>query len=244
MIELLQAELLELQGRSAEVDKAYRAILDRKDLAGPQMAIVANNLAFHLARPETAEEAKQLIDKAILELGPHPDLLDTRGVVRLAAGENKEALADLEEAALDPSPLKLLHLAAAQVATSSSPPPASRSTVPVSSASCPGSSRPQTRPATKPSKPPCPRAPARDVVPSNADHSTRPRRLRDCPYASRRTFAAAAPRPRLVVLCPTRALCAIHGCARLHSPLDRDTGEPEPPPLGTTGGGAGLPRTR
>lgn len=117
VIELLQAELLELQGRSAEIDKAYRAILDRKDLAGPQLAIVANNLAFHLARPETAEEARELIDKAILELGPHPDLLDTRGVVRLAAGDTKGALADLEEAALDPSPLKLLHLAAAQVAT-------------------------------------------------------------------------------------------------------------------------------
>jgi tetratricopeptide (TPR) repeat protein len=117
VIELLQAELLELQGRTAEIDKAYRTILERKDLGGPQMAIVANNLAFHLARPETADEARQLIDKAIAELGPHPDLLDTRGVVLLAAGDPKAAIASLEEAALDPTPLKLLHLAAAQVAT-------------------------------------------------------------------------------------------------------------------------------
>jgi tetratricopeptide (TPR) repeat protein len=117
VIDLLQAELLELQGRTAEIDKAYRAILERKDLGGPQMAIVANNLAFHLARPETADEAKRLVDEAIAELGPHPDLLDTRGVVLLAAGDPKGAVASLEEAALDPTPLKLLHLAAAQVAT-------------------------------------------------------------------------------------------------------------------------------
>lgn len=116
VIELLQAELFDLEGRTADVEKAYRAILARKDLSGPQAAIVANNLAFHLARPETVAEAKQLVDQAILELGPHPDLLDTRGVVRLAAGETKPALADLEEAVLDPSPAKLLHLATAQVA--------------------------------------------------------------------------------------------------------------------------------
>lgn len=117
LIELLQAELLELQGRVADVEQAYRAILGRKDLAGPQMAVVANNLAFHLARPETAAEARQLCDRAIQEIGPHPDLLDTRGLVRLSAGETKEAIADLEEAALAASPLKLLHLAAAQVAS-------------------------------------------------------------------------------------------------------------------------------
>ncbi|NCA10779.1 tetratricopeptide repeat protein [bacterium] len=117
VIELLHSELLEVQGRSSEIEGAYRKILDRDDLSGPQMAIVANNLAFHLARPETADEAKQLIDKAIAEVGPHPDLLDTRGVVLLAAGDTNAALASLEEAALDPTPAKLLHLAAAQVAT-------------------------------------------------------------------------------------------------------------------------------
>ena len=116
VIELLQAELYDLEGRTSDVEKAYRTILERKDLTGAQMAIVANNLAFHLARPETIAEAKQLIDKALVELGPHPDLLDTRGIIHLAAGETKPALIDLEEAALDPSPAKLLHLATAQVA--------------------------------------------------------------------------------------------------------------------------------
>ena len=126
VIELLHSELLEVEGRSSEIENAYRKILEREDLAGPQRAIVANNLAFHLARPETVAEAKQLIDKAITELGPHPDLLDTRGVVLLAAGDAQlpfdevdadDGLGDLEEAALDSSPVKLLHLAAAQVAT-------------------------------------------------------------------------------------------------------------------------------
>jgi tetratricopeptide (TPR) repeat protein len=81
-----------------------------------QRAIVTNNLAYHLARPETAAEAGTLIEKALAELGPHPDLLDTRGLIHLAAGRSREALQDLEEAALQPSDTKLLHLASAQAA--------------------------------------------------------------------------------------------------------------------------------
>lgn len=80
-----------------------------------QAAIVTNNLAFHLARPETAAEAERLIATAMQTLGPHPDLLDTRGLVRLAAGDIAGALADLEEAALVPSASKLLHLAFANM---------------------------------------------------------------------------------------------------------------------------------
>jgi len=116
VLELLNAELFDLEGRTGDVERAYREILGRKDVGGQQAAIVANNLAFHLARPETAAEAIELIDGAIQELGPHPDLLDTRGMVRLAAGDVRAALTDLEEATLAPSPLKLLHLATAQVA--------------------------------------------------------------------------------------------------------------------------------
>jgi len=115
VISLLQAELRELEGRSGEVEGMYRELLSRKDLAGTQAAIVANNLAFHLARPDTVDEAKKMIDSAIAEIGPHPDLLDTRGVVRLAAGEPRLAVADLEEAVLEPSPVKFLHLALAQI---------------------------------------------------------------------------------------------------------------------------------
>ena len=114
-LSLLLAELRELQGRSAEVETLYRETLARKDLAPAQAAIVANNLAFYLARPETAAEAKKLIDGAISELGPHPDLLDTRGMIYLSAGDSKRSLEDLQEAILAPSAIKFLHLACAQV---------------------------------------------------------------------------------------------------------------------------------
>lgn len=114
VIGLLDAERRELIGRTGEVESIYRDLLARKDLSGTQRAIVANNLAFHLARDETAKEALALVDKAISELGPHPDLLDTRGVVQLELGNATQALSDLKEASLVPTAVKLLHLAAAQ----------------------------------------------------------------------------------------------------------------------------------
>lgn len=116
ILALLAAELLDIEGRAAEMESLYREILARKDLTSLQRAIVMNNLAYHLARPETAAEASTLVERALAELGPHPDLLDTRGLVQLAAGRSRDALQDLEEAALQPSDTKFLHLASAQAA--------------------------------------------------------------------------------------------------------------------------------
>ena len=110
---LTLAELHDLQQQPAKTEKLYRDLLARPGLGGLQKAIVTNNLAFHLARPETAAEARGMIDAAIEELGPHPDLLDTRGVVAAAAGDPRAAIRDLQEATLLPTPVKLLHLAAA-----------------------------------------------------------------------------------------------------------------------------------
>ena len=112
---LLQAELRDIQGRPADAEAVYRELLARQRLEPLQSAIVTNNLAFHLAQPETAAEARELIDRAIAELGPHPDLLDTRGLVALAAGDPRQAVADLREATLQPTATKLLHLAFAEV---------------------------------------------------------------------------------------------------------------------------------
>jgi Tfp pilus assembly protein PilF len=112
---LLLAELRDFQGRRDESEKIYRDLLARERLEPMQSAIITNNLAFHLARPDTAAEARTLIDKAIDELGPHPDLLDTRGLVALAAGDPQQAVGDLQEAVLQPTPTKLLHLAFAQL---------------------------------------------------------------------------------------------------------------------------------
>jgi tetratricopeptide (TPR) repeat protein len=98
-----------------EIVAAYRALLDRKDLSPQQAAVVANNLAFHLAAPATAAEAETLIARAVAELGPHPDVLDTRGVILLEEGKAREAIADLNEAILAPTAAKYLHLASALV---------------------------------------------------------------------------------------------------------------------------------
>jgi hypothetical protein len=114
---MLEADMREIQGRSAEAGAIYRSLLDRQELSTTQRAIVANNLAFHLAAPETAGEAEQLIESAVETLGPHPDLLDTRGVVRIALGKDIAARADLEQAALLPSDVKLLHVAYARLRT-------------------------------------------------------------------------------------------------------------------------------
>ena len=108
---LLFADFIGATGTSEEVIDAYRKLLDRKDLPPQQAAVAANNLAFQLAEPETAAEARKLVDRAVTELGPNPDVLDTRGVVLLAEDKGKEALADLNEAILVPSAAKYLHLA-------------------------------------------------------------------------------------------------------------------------------------
>ena len=116
VVRLIEAELRTLQGRPSEAEGIYRDLLASRTLTKPQAAIVSNNLAFHLAKPGTATEAGELIDAAIAELGPLPDLLDTRGLVRLAKGETEAAVADLREAVLAPSAAKYLHLAAAELA--------------------------------------------------------------------------------------------------------------------------------
>jgi len=115
VILLLEGERASLAGKGEEAEKIYRELMARSDLDTTQRAIVSNNLAFHLAETATVEEAKQLITAAISELGPLPDLLDTRGMIHLAAGETAEAIADFEEAVLQPTDVKFLHLAWAQL---------------------------------------------------------------------------------------------------------------------------------
>jgi len=110
---LVRADFISTTGSEEQIASTYRALLERKDLSPSQTAVAANNLAFNLANPDTAAEAEKLVAVAIAELGPHPDVLDTRGVVLLAAGKGKEAVADLKEAILMPSATKYIHLAAA-----------------------------------------------------------------------------------------------------------------------------------
>ena len=96
--------------------KMYRSILSAKDTTPVQAAIVKNNLAFVLAvTKQNLPEALKLIDESIHVLGPNSDLLDTRGVVYLAQGDAKKALADLRPSAVDaPSVARCFHLAQAE----------------------------------------------------------------------------------------------------------------------------------
>jgi len=110
---LVRADFIGTTGSEEQIASTYRALLERKDLSPQQTAVAANNLAFHLAKPATAAEAEKLVAVAVAELGPHPDVLDTRGVVLLAAGKGQEAIADLKEGLLVPTATKYLHLAAA-----------------------------------------------------------------------------------------------------------------------------------
>ena len=110
---LVRADFIGTTGSKEQITSAYRALLERKDLSPRQTAVAANNLAFNLAEPDTAAEAEKLVAVAVAELGPHPDVLDTRGVVLLAAGKGQEAIADLKEAILVPTAAKYIHLAAA-----------------------------------------------------------------------------------------------------------------------------------
>jgi Flp pilus assembly protein TadD len=52
-----------------------------------------------------------LVEQTILDVGPHPDLLDARGMAMIAAGDFSAAIPHFTEAALAPSPARLLHLA-------------------------------------------------------------------------------------------------------------------------------------
>lgn len=116
VLRLIDAELVSIEGREADAEKVYRDLLASEDLDATQRAIVANNLAFHLAAGTTCDEASDLVNAAIDQLGAIPDLLDTRGLVRLAAGDARGAVDDLRESVLVPSAAKYLHLAVAELA--------------------------------------------------------------------------------------------------------------------------------
>jgi tetratricopeptide (TPR) repeat protein len=92
----LLAELHDLRGD-------YRqAIADNVEALrqAPNNVVVLNNLAWLLALKEggKGDEAQRLIDRAVDVAGPLPALLDTRGMVLLASGKARQAVADLEQA--------------------------------------------------------------------------------------------------------------------------------------------------
>ena len=116
---LLQlASFRDVQQNYDEAAKIYRDLLLRKDLALVSRATVQNNLAYILAmNEENTDEAEQLVAKAIALLGPSPELLDTRAMIRLAAGNSTDAIKDLTLVVSDQEKAAYyLHLASAQLA--------------------------------------------------------------------------------------------------------------------------------
>jgi tetratricopeptide (TPR) repeat protein len=103
------AAVREIQGRLADAKALYRQAIAND----AQDAVATNNLAWLIALTEGATPAAlDLINRAIERSGPDPELLDTRAIVYLTAGQPGRALADLNEAiAAAPSAAKYFHRA-------------------------------------------------------------------------------------------------------------------------------------
>jgi predicted Zn-dependent protease len=106
------ADLRDFQGRYEEAEALYRQVLLKND----KNIFALNNLAWLLAmRDGRGQEALALINRAIDQVGPSPELLDTRGVIYLRMGQTENAIRDLEDAlSQSPSASRYYHLAQAR----------------------------------------------------------------------------------------------------------------------------------
>jgi tetratricopeptide (TPR) repeat protein len=90
--------LQDLQGLYDDSEKSYRRALAKN----PQDTVALNNLAWLLALnkggADRAREALSLIDRAIKQTGPHPELLDTQTVAYLAAQKGDRAVESIRQA--------------------------------------------------------------------------------------------------------------------------------------------------
>lgn len=120
-IEFRGAWIAERIGHPAEAEAIYRKLLAVGELDDQESARVAANLAWLLATKETAQEASALIDRAIKELGPDSELLDTRSMIRVLNGQPVRALEDIRTAIIQPTPLRQFHLAIIEAANGELP---------------------------------------------------------------------------------------------------------------------------
>jgi len=110
---IILATVQEFRGGVEEPVKLYRQAiqLNKNSIAA------LNNLAYLLAlRDGDSPEALELIQKAIEEAGPAPELLDTRALAYLKSNQVPQAMKDLQQAIAErPTPAKYLHLAQAEL---------------------------------------------------------------------------------------------------------------------------------
>lgn len=110
---MARAELRDIQGRFDDAAADYRAVLDIE----PTHVVALNNLAWLSAhRPGQEKDALTLIEQAIDQNGPRPELVDTRASVYLALGRTGPAIQDLSDVTKDqPSAFRWLRLAKAHL---------------------------------------------------------------------------------------------------------------------------------
>lgn len=111
---LLEATLCEKRGQWQEAEAIYRRLLDVAEVQCAERVQATARLVLCLLDRDAVKIAYDLADRGVSELGPHPDLLDARGMCGIATGSTSDAVRDLTEAALAPTPERLLHLADAQ----------------------------------------------------------------------------------------------------------------------------------
>jgi tetratricopeptide (TPR) repeat protein len=113
MLPIMMGMMYELCDRTNDADARYRQVL----LQDPRNIVALNNLAYLLAlRENKAAEALKLINQAIDLAGPNAELLDSRALIYLHAGQIGPALRDIQQAIVQvPIPSKTLNFRLAQV---------------------------------------------------------------------------------------------------------------------------------
>jgi tetratricopeptide (TPR) repeat protein len=112
---LVEAQLLEYQGKYDESIQAYLKVLAHQDAPSLVRAMAMNNVSFLWALlGQRLDEAASYIDQAEDILGPIADLLDTKGVIEIARQQYDVAIGYLQHSLqVDPSAAKYFHLAQA-----------------------------------------------------------------------------------------------------------------------------------
>ncbi len=114
---LLEAEILETQGKYKESVAKYENTLKRDDIPRMMSAAAKNNLGFLLTLlNQRTDEAERLINEALEIYGPVDDILDTRAVVHMARKDYEAAVEDMSLAtSMSNDPVKFYHFAKANL---------------------------------------------------------------------------------------------------------------------------------
>ena len=116
LLRMNRAEFLALRQDLGKAAAEYETVL----AADLRNVVALNNYAWILAaEPKTAEQAMELVNRAMREVGLTGDLLDTRARVRITLKQYEQAERDLNDAIrLEPTALRWFHLAVSRLGQS------------------------------------------------------------------------------------------------------------------------------